>query len=54
MWMRRLTASITAPFRSPIGHVLLLLAYYLAIVVGLVLLYGKGSLTPTDFIYQGF
>jgi hypothetical protein len=35
-------------------RVILLTTYYLLIAAGLVLLYGKGNLTATDFIYQGF
>ncbi len=49
-WMR----SITAAFRSPWGRTLLLSAYYLAIILGLILMYGRGKLTNTNFIYQGF
>jgi hypothetical protein len=40
--------------RSPLGRLVLLTLYYFAIIVGLILLYGKGQLTPTEFIYQGF
>jgi hypothetical protein len=43
-----------AACRSPWGRIVLLSAYYFAIIVVLILLYGKGNLTPTNFIYQGF
>jgi hypothetical protein len=46
--------SIIAAFRSPIGRLGLLTAYYLAIILLLVLLYGEGDLGATDFVYQGF
>lgn len=32
----------------------LLTVYYLAIIVGLVVLYGGATYTPPPFIYQGF
>lgn len=54
MWIRRWTGSITAAYRSPLGRVILLALYYSAIILGLILLYGNGSLTPTGFVYQGF
>jgi hypothetical protein len=54
MWIARWTRFITESFRSPWGRVILLSAYYLLIIAGLVILYGKGRLTPTDFVYQGF
>jgi hypothetical protein len=41
-------------FHSPWSHVLLLSLYYCAIIVGLVLLYGKGQFTAIKFVYQGF
>lgn len=46
--------SIIAFFRSPLGRVILLSAYYLAIIAGLVVLYGKGNFSATEFVYQGF
>jgi hypothetical protein len=54
MWIARLTRSITEFSLSPLSRALLLAIYYGAIIVGLVVLYGKGQLTPTKFIYQGF
>jgi hypothetical protein len=46
--------SITAAYRSPLGRVALLTAYYFAIILLLVVLYGEGDLGSTDFVYQGF
>jgi len=54
MWIARLTRSITEFSRSPLGRALVLAIYYGAIIAGRVVLYGKGQLTPTEFIYQGF
>ena len=41
-------------FASPKGRGLLLTVYYLAIIVGLILMYGKGDFSTPKFIYQGF
>jgi hypothetical protein len=46
--------SIIAVFRSPLGRVTLLTAYYVAIILLLVVLYGEGDFGATDFVYQGF
>ena len=54
MLIKGLIRSITASFRSPLGKVLWLSAYYLLIIVALVLLYGKGNLSSSEFVYQGF
>jgi hypothetical protein len=32
----------------------LLTLYYLAIITGLIILYGKGDFSTPEFIYQGF
>ena len=54
MSIKGLIRSITAASRSPLGNVLLLTAYYLAIIAALVLMYGEGDISATDFVYQGF
>ncbi|MCC7119531.1 MAG: teichoic acid D-Ala incorporation-associated protein DltX [Anaerolineales bacterium] len=36
------------------GKVVLLTAYYFAILVVLILMYGKGNFEPAEFIYQGY
>jgi hypothetical protein len=42
------------PTISPRTHRLLLIAYYVGVMVGLVLMYGINPPTPPRFIYQGF
>jgi hypothetical protein len=54
MSIKGLMTSIIAAFRSPPGRVALLAAYYIAILLLLILLYGKGDFGATDFVYQGF
>lgn len=54
MWIARWMRYFTERSHSPWLRILLLTVYYLLIIVGLVLLYGKGNLTPTEFVYQGF
>jgi len=49
-WIR----SITAAFRSPLGRVLLLTAYYVLIIAALIVLYGEGDFSSSGFVYQGF
>ena len=51
---KRLMAFFTGVYRNSWGHVLLLGLYYLAIIVGLVLLYGRGEFISNNFVYQGF
>jgi hypothetical protein len=41
-------------YANPLGHAILLTLYYLAIITGLVLMYGKGNFSTPRFIYQGF
>jgi len=54
MWIRGWTRYISASCRSPLGRVLLLTAYYLIILAALILIYGKGDFSSTEFVYQGF
>ena len=54
MWISDLIRSITAAFRSPLGRVLLLTAYYLLIIAALIYLYGEGDFASSAFVYQGF
>ena len=49
-WMR----SITELYANPRVKSILLTLYYLAILLGLLLLYGKGDFSTPKFIYQGF
>jgi len=54
MLIRRLMRSIKAFYTNSLGHAILLTLYYLAIIAGLVLMYGKGDFSTPRFIYQGF
>lgn len=54
MWINGLIRSIMGSFRSPLGRMLLLTAYYLAILAAMVALYGKGDFSSGGFVYQGF
>jgi hypothetical protein len=49
-WAPRLRALAAAPWVRSAALVL----YYLAILVGLLLLYGRGDFSTPSFIYQGF
>jgi D-Ala-teichoic acid biosynthesis protein len=44
----------TALYTNPSVRVIALTLYYLAIILGLILLYGKGNFSTPPFIYQGF
>jgi hypothetical protein len=52
--IKRWMAFFTGLYRSPWGHTLLLAIFYLAIIAGLVMMYGRGDFVPHEFIYQGF
>ena len=54
MTYRHWTASINAFFSNPWVRGIFLVLYYLAIIAGLILLYGKGDFSTPEFIYQGF
>ena len=54
MSIRDSIRSITEFSHKPVVRVLLLSAYYLAIIVGLIMLYGKGDISSSNFVYQGF
>ena len=38
----------------PRSHVTLLTLYYLAVIAGLIVLYGRGDFSTPSFVYQGF
>jgi hypothetical protein len=40
--------------RHPALHRVLLVLYYLAVILALIALYGRGDFSPPPFIYQGF
>ena len=46
--------SIIALRLNPWLRTVWLVIYYLAIIAGLILLYGKGDFSTPSFVYQGF
>jgi hypothetical protein len=49
-WMR----FIKGLFTSPVVRMLALTVYYLAIILALIIMYGRGDFSTPPFIYQGF
>jgi len=45
---------ITGLSAKPWVHPVLLVLYYLAILIGLILLYGEGDFSTPPYVYQGF
>jgi hypothetical protein len=45
---------ITELYAKPKVKAVILTLYYLAILLGLILMYGKGDFSTPDFVYQGF
>jgi hypothetical protein len=54
MWIKRWMRTFTTLYANPWLRLVLLTLYYLAILVGLVLMYGRGDFSTPPFIYQGF
>lgn len=54
MWIKRWTPIFTALYANSWVRFTLLTLYYLAILLGLILMYGKGDFSTPPFIYQGF
>ena len=54
MSTRRWMLYFTGIFTNPIARGVTLTLYYLLIILGLILLYGKGDFSTPKFIYQGF
>lgn len=52
--MKSLMRFITTVSNSYWGKAALLTVYYFAIIVVLILMYGKGNFEPAEFIYQGY
>lgn len=40
--------------KHPRSRIVLLTLYYLGIIVGLMILYGRGDFSTPSFVYQGF
>jgi len=51
---RSWTPHILSFFANPWVRGVFLVLYYLAIIAGLILMYGKGDFSTPSFIYQGF
>jgi hypothetical protein len=51
---RRWMPFITGLYTNPTVHIVGLTLYYLAIILGLILMYGRGDFSTPPFIYQGF
>lgn len=51
---KRWILSITALYNNPGVRVFILTLYYLAIILGLIVMYGRGDFSTPPFIYQGF
>jgi hypothetical protein len=54
MWIKGLIRFFIESSRRPMVRIALLTAYYLAIIAVLVIMYGQGDISSTDFVYQGF
>ena len=54
MWIRRSMRFITKAQTDARLRTLLYVLYYLIIIGGLLLLYGRGNYTLSPFVYQGF
>ncbi len=54
MWIGRLTLFITKLRTNAAFKTLLVVLYYLLIIGGLLMLYGKGNFSTPPFVYQGF
>ncbi len=54
MWTKPWMHSFTTLCAKPWVKSVLLTLYYLAILIGLLLLYGKGDFSTPPFIYKGF
>lgn len=52
--IRRWMHSITGLYSNPTVRVIALTLYYLAIILGLIIMYGRGDFSTPPFIYQGF
>ncbi len=54
MSTRRWMNFFTGLYTNPVSRTILLTVYYLLIIIGLIILYGKGDFSTPKFIYQGF
>ncbi len=54
MWIKRSMRFFMGVYNNPTGRVVFLTLYYLAIIAGLIIMYGRGNFSTPKFIYQGF
>ena len=54
MWIRNLMRFFTRLRADGRFMTIMLIVYYLLIVVGLLVLYGRGNFSTSPFVYQGF
>ncbi len=54
MSTRPLMRFITAPSTRVVVRTTLFVLYYLLIIAGLLILYGRGDFSTPPFVYQGF
>jgi hypothetical protein len=54
MLTRQWTSFFTGLYANPWVRIVTLTLYYLAILLGLILMYGKGDFSTPSFVYQGF
>jgi hypothetical protein len=54
MLIKQWMTSITGLYANPWVRTVTLTLYYLAILLGLILMYGKGDFSTPSFVYQGF
>jgi hypothetical protein len=54
MRLKQQVTALTVTMTAPRLRVLWLTLYYLAILLGLILLYGRGDFSTPPFVYQGF
>lgn len=52
--IKSLTLFITSASHNPSVRTVALTLFYLAILLGLIVLYGRGDFSTPKFIYQGF
>jgi D-Ala-teichoic acid biosynthesis protein len=51
---RGILASVARLYANPGIRIIGLTLYYLAIILALIVMYGRGNFTTPPFIYQGF
>jgi hypothetical protein len=54
MSTKQWTSFFTGLYTNPWVRIISLTLYYVAILVGLILIYGKGNFSAPSFVYQAF